>query len=82
MWIGNLMLIILNLPMIGVWVKLLKVPYRYLFPAILTFCCIGVYSVQNTTFDVPDRRLRRDRLPSSSCAASRRRCCSASCWDR
>ncbi|AOY93221.1 hypothetical protein BKK79_16500 [Cupriavidus sp. USMAA2-4] len=52
MWIGNLMLIILNLPMIGVWVKLLKVPYRYLFPAILTFCCIGVYSVQNTTFDV------------------------------
>ncbi|MBV8271669.1 MAG: tripartite tricarboxylate transporter permease [Cupriavidus sp.] len=52
MWIGNLMLIILNLPMIGVWVKLLKVPYRYLFPAILVFCCIGVYSVQNTTFDV------------------------------
>ncbi|WP_019448030.1 tripartite tricarboxylate transporter permease [Cupriavidus sp. BIS7] len=52
MWIGNLMLIVLNLPMIGVWVKLLKVPYRFLFPAILTFCCIGVYSVQNTTFDV------------------------------
>ncbi|ABF07711.1 putative tricarboxylic transport membrane protein [Cupriavidus metallidurans] len=52
MWIGNFMLIILNLPMIGVWVKLLKVPYRFLFPAILTFCCIGVYSVQNTTFDV------------------------------
>jgi len=52
MWIGNFMLIILNLPMIGIWVKLLKVPYRYLFPAILTFCCIGVYSVQNTTFDV------------------------------
>jgi len=52
MWIGNLMLIVLNLPMIGIWVKLLKVPYRYLFPAILTFCCIGVYSVQNTTFDV------------------------------
>jgi len=52
MWIGNLMLIILNLPMIGIWVKLLKVPYRYLFPAILVFCCIGVYSVQNTTFDV------------------------------
>jgi len=52
MWIGNLMLIILNLPLIGVWVKLLKVPYRYLFPAILVFCCIGVYSVGNTTFDV------------------------------
>ncbi|QET03940.1 tripartite tricarboxylate transporter permease (plasmid) [Cupriavidus pauculus] len=52
MWIGNFILIILNLPMIGIWVKLLKVPYRFLFPAILTFCCIGVYSVQNTTFDV------------------------------
>ncbi|CAG9169363.1 tripartite tricarboxylate transporter permease [Cupriavidus pampae] len=52
MWIGNFILIILNLPMIGIWVKLLKVPYRYLYPAILTFCCIGVYSVQNTTFDV------------------------------
>jgi len=52
MWIGNLMLIVLNLPMIGIWVKLLKVPYRYLYPAILVFCCIGVYSVQNTTFDV------------------------------
>ncbi|GJG96569.1 tripartite tricarboxylate transporter permease [Cupriavidus pauculus] len=52
MWLGNLILIILNLPMIGIWVKLLKVPYRYLYPAILTFCCIGVYSVQNTTFDV------------------------------
>ena len=52
MWIGNFILIILNLPMIGIWVKLLKVPYRFLYPAILTFCCIGVYSVQNTTFDV------------------------------
>ncbi|WP_427310675.1 tripartite tricarboxylate transporter permease [Cupriavidus sp. H39] len=52
MWIGNLMLVVLNLPLIGIWVKLLKVPYRYLYPAILTFCCIGVYSVQNTTFDV------------------------------
>ncbi|WP_042885318.1 tripartite tricarboxylate transporter permease [Cupriavidus necator] len=52
MWIGNLMLIVLNLPLIGIWVKLLKVPYRYLYPAILVFCCIGVYSVQNTTFDV------------------------------
>ncbi|QQX83479.1 tripartite tricarboxylate transporter permease [Cupriavidus necator] len=52
MWIGNFMLIVLNLPLIGIWVKLLKVPYRYLYPAILVFCCIGVYSVQNTTFDV------------------------------
>jgi TctA family transporter len=52
MWIGNLMLIVLNLPLIGLWVKLLKVPYRYLYPAILVFCCIGVYSVNNNTFDV------------------------------
>ncbi|MEJ8836640.1 tripartite tricarboxylate transporter permease [Ramlibacter sp. AN1133] len=52
MWIGNAMLIVLNLPLIGVWVKLLKVPYRYLYPAILVFCCIGVYSINNNTFDV------------------------------
>jgi TctA family transporter len=52
MWLGNLMLIILNLPLIGMWVKLLKVPYRYLYPAILVFCCIGVYSINNNTFDV------------------------------
>jgi len=52
MWIGNLMLVILNLPMIGIWVKLLKVPYRLLYPAILVFCCIGVYSVNNNIFDV------------------------------
>ena len=52
MWIGNLMLIILNLPMIGVWVKLLTIPYRHLYPAILVFCCIGVYSVNNTVFDI------------------------------
>ncbi len=52
MWIGNLMLIVLNLPLIGLWVKLLKVPYRYLYPAILVFCSIGVYSVNNNNFDV------------------------------
>jgi TctA family transporter len=52
MWIGNAMLIVLNLPLIGLWVKLLKVPYRYLYPAILVFCCIGVYSINNNTFDV------------------------------
>lgn len=45
MWIGNLMLLVLNLPMIGVWVKLLSVPYRLLYPAILLFCIIGVYSI-------------------------------------
>ena len=52
MWLGNVMLIVLNLPMIGVWVKLLTIPYRYLYPAILVFCCIGVYSVNNTSFDI------------------------------
>ena len=52
MWLGNLMLVVLNLPMIGIWVKLLQVPYRLLYPAILVFCCIGVYSLQNNVFDV------------------------------
>jgi len=52
MWIGNLMLVILNLPLIGMWVQLLKVPYRLLYPAILMFCCIGVFSVNNNSFDV------------------------------
>jgi putative tricarboxylic transport membrane protein len=52
MWVGNAMLIVLNLPLIGLWVKLLKVPYRFLYPAILVFCCIGVYSINNNTFDV------------------------------
>jgi putative tricarboxylic transport membrane protein len=51
MWVGNLMLVILNLPLIGMWIKLLTVPYRLLYPAILLFCTIGVYSVQNSAFD-------------------------------
>jgi putative tricarboxylic transport membrane protein len=52
MWIGNLMLVILNLPLIGMWIKLLTVPYRLLYPAILVFCSIGVYSINNLPFDV------------------------------
>jgi TctA family transporter len=52
MWVGNLMLVILNLPLIGIWVKLLTVPYRFLFPAIMAFCAIGVYTLSNNTFDV------------------------------
>jgi TctA family transporter len=52
MWVGNLMLVILNLPLIGIWIKLLTVPYRFLFPAITLFCCIGVYTLNNSTFDV------------------------------
>jgi TctA family transporter len=52
MWIGNVMLLVINLPMIGMWVKLLQVPYKYLYPAILIFCCVGVYSINNNVFDV------------------------------
>jgi putative tricarboxylic transport membrane protein len=52
MWIGNLILVVLNLPLIGIWVQLLKVPYRLLYPAILVFCGIGVYSINNNPFDV------------------------------
>ena len=52
MWVGNLVLVILNLPLIGIWIKLLNVPYRLLYPSIVLFCGIGIYSVQNNPFDV------------------------------
>jgi len=52
MWLGNLILVILNLPLVGLWVKLLKIPYHLLFPAILVFCAIGVFSVNLNDFDV------------------------------
>jgi putative tricarboxylic transport membrane protein len=52
MWIGNLMLLVINLPLIGIWVRLLKVPYRLMFPAIVLFCCIGIYSINNAGLDV------------------------------
>jgi putative tricarboxylic transport membrane protein len=52
MWIGNLMLVIINLPMIGIWVQFLKVPYRILFPMIVLICCIGIYSVKSRPEDV------------------------------
>ena len=52
MWIGNLMLVVLNLPLIGLWVSLLKVPYRILFPAIMVFSCIGIYSLNNSPFEL------------------------------
>jgi putative tricarboxylic transport membrane protein len=52
MWIGNLMLVILNLPLIGIWVSVFKIPYRLLFPSIILICCVGVLSVGNSTFDV------------------------------
>jgi len=52
MWIGNLFLIVLNLPLIGMWVKMITIPYQLLYPAILVFCGIGVFSLNNSTFDV------------------------------
>jgi TctA family transporter len=52
MWVGNLLLVVLNLPMIGIWVKLLTVPYRLLYPAILVLCCIGIFSLNNSVMDV------------------------------
>src|SRR5438105_8742651 len=52
MWLGNLMLVIINLPLVGVWVTLLRVPYRLLYPAIVVFCCIGIYSINNSPTDV------------------------------
>ena len=52
MWVGNAMLVILNLPLIGIWVKMLSIPYRILYPAILLFICVGVFSVNNNAFDV------------------------------
>ena len=52
MWIGNLILVLLNLPLIGIWVRLLAVPYHYLFPAIVLFCALGAYTTNTNTFDV------------------------------
>jgi putative tricarboxylic transport membrane protein len=52
MWIGNLMLLVINLPLIGMWVKLLALPYRLLYPCIVLFCLIGIYTVNNSTTDI------------------------------
>src|ERR1044071_4161141 len=52
MWIRTMLLVVINLPLVGVWVRLLRVPYRHLFPMIVIFCCIGIYSVNNAPFDV------------------------------
>jgi TctA family transporter len=52
MWVGNLLLVLLNLPLIGIWVKFLTIPYRILFPAIVAFACIGTYSLNLNAFDV------------------------------
>src|SRR6184192_898269 len=52
MWIGNLMLVVINLPLVGLWVRFLKVPYRLMFPSIVLLCCIGIYSINNSPVDV------------------------------
>ena len=52
MWLGNLLLVIINLPLVGVWVTLLRVPNRLLYPSIIVFCCIGIYSINNSPTDV------------------------------
>ena len=80
MWVGNAMLVILNLPLIGIWIKLLTVPYRFLFPAITLFCCIGVYTLNNSTFDVCMTAIFAlvGYLFYKLELRSRRRCCSAS----
>jgi putative tricarboxylic transport membrane protein len=52
MWIGNVMLLIINLPLIGLWVRFLKVPYRLMFPMIVVLCCIGIYSIKNSGVEV------------------------------
>src|SRR5437016_6020520 len=68
MWVGNLMLLVLNLPLVGLWIKLLAVPYRLLFPAIFVFCCIGAYTRSE------ERRVGKEcRLWWASCFSSRRR---------
>jgi TctA family transporter len=52
MWVGNLMLVVLNLPLIGIWIRLLMVPYRALYPAIIVFCGIGLFTLNNNSFDI------------------------------
>ena len=77
MWVGNLMLVVLNLPLIGMWIKLLQVPYRLLYPAILLFCSIGVYSINNTNMDIfmtvlfglDRRRFRQARMRAGAAPA-------------
>ena len=51
-WIGNILLLVLNIPLVGVWVSVLRIPYHYLYPAILVFVCIGMYSVNRNPVDI------------------------------
>src|SRR3954468_22250740 len=87
MWVGNLMLVVLNLPLIGMWIKLLHVPYRVLYPAILLFCAIGVYTTSNATFDVMQTAFfGLIGVLFVKLACKPRRCCWASssvpCWKK
>ena len=52
MWVGNALLVVLNLPLVGLWVQMLKIPYRWLFPSIIMFCAVGNYSLNNSAMDV------------------------------
>jgi len=52
MWTGNLMLLVINLPLVGIWVSMLKVPYRLMFPAIALLCCVGTYAIANSVFNI------------------------------
>ena len=93
MWVGNLMLVLLNLPLIGLWIRMLTIPYHLLFPAIIAFCCIGAFSVNNSTFDVFMMALfglvgyaliKLDFEPAPRCSVScsdrcSRRTCAARC---
>jgi TctA family transporter len=83
MWVGNAMLVILNLPLIGIWIKLLTVPYRFLFPAIMSFCCIGLYTLNNGSFDVfmgAGFALVGYTFYKLGCEPALRRCCWVLFW--
>ena len=82
-WIGNIILVVLNVPMIGLWVKLLTIPYKYLYPTAMFFVAIGVYSTNNDMFQVGEVVLIGLSAISCCCSTStRRRSCSASCSGR
>jgi putative tricarboxylic transport membrane protein len=79
MWIGNVMLVVINLPLVGIWVRVLRIRYALLFPAILLFCAIGVYSLNNSVFDVFLAAISAwPAMFSSGWAARSPRCCSRS----
>ena len=84
MWVGNLMLVIINLPLVGVWVRLLRVPYRLMFPSIVVFCAIGIYSINNAPMRRhPCRHLRSGRLLAGQARfRAGAAACSASCSGR